>query len=127
MNYWANRLNRELKAHDSMLFLQETKPGRHDVYRRSGQGDSLPHFIFSLTDSWQPTGAPVEYGLDVVLNRIKANDLWRDDSFVENWLAQHEKDVESKERAKQNSIESFLYDFRRQFAKATDSVNTANL
>lgn len=110
-----------------MLFIQETKPGRFDVYRRSSLGDSLPNFIFSLTDSWQPTGIPVEYGIDVVVNRIKAGDLWRDDQFVENWIAQHEKDVESKDRARNNSIESFLYDFRKQFQRATDSVNTSGM
>lgn len=127
MNHWAKRLDKVLKGHDSKLFVQETKPGRYDVYRKSQAGGHMPHFIFALTEDWSPTGVPVCYGYDVVLNRIKAFDLWRDDTFVERWIKEHEKHEESKDRARRNSIEAFLYDFRRQFARATDSVNTGTM
>lgn len=127
MNSWAKRVDSEVKRHDSKLFVQETKPGRYDLYRKSQAGGHLPHFIFALTDDWSPKGVPVQYGIDVVVNRVKAFDLWRDDTFIERWIKENDKHEESRARARRNSIESFLYDFRRQFAKANDSVNTANM
>lgn len=123
----VKRLTRALKGHDSHLFAQESKPGRVDVYRASRTFDAAPHYIFSLTEDWSLHGRPVEWGVDVVVNRIKAHDLWRDDQFVENWIKQHEADQESERRTFRNSVESFLYDFRRQFAKATNEVNTSCL
>lgn len=124
MNSWMKTMNRALKAHDSSLFCQETTPGRCDVYRKSGQ---TSHFIMALTDTWTPTGVPVPWGIEVVINRIKACDLWRNDRFVEDWIKEHEKIEESNGRSLRNSIESFFYDFRRQFAKATNEVNTSTL
>lgn len=127
MTYWGKQIDRALRMYDSMLHLQETHFGRYDVCRSSKFGEHLPIFIFSLTDDWKPSGKPVDYGIDTVLNRIKAHDLWRDDSFVENYIKNHEKVQESKDRARRNSIESFLYDFRSEFNKATKDINTANL
>ena len=120
-------LNKQLKSHDSELFCQETRAGRIDVYRKSKWGSKPPEFIFCLTEDWTVNSRPVPWGNDVVINRIKAHDLWRDDNFIEEVLADQEKEPERQEKALRNSIESFLYDFRRQFARATDSVNTANL
>lgn len=121
------KLNRELKNHDSFLYLQEMPNGRFDVYRRSSLGCNPPHLIFSLTSNWTVKGRPIEYGIDVVLARIKAHDLWRDDTFVDNYIKSHQKLKESQDRDLSNNIESFLYDFRSQFAKATDGINTSNL
>lgn len=120
-------LNRALHSYDSLLYACEHRMGRFDVYRKSQTGSNPPNFLFSLTDTWQPQGRPVSYGVEAVLNRIKAHDLWRDDSFTENWIKEHEKHIESAERARTNSIESFLYDFRRQFQRATNGINTASL
>lgn len=123
----TKRLSRELQSHDSMLYAQETRPGRLDVYRKSSLGCNPPHFIFSLTDDWTPTGRPVEWGIEVVINRIKAHDLWRDDSYVDSVIRENERSIERRERDYKNSVESFLWEFRSQFAKATDGVNTGTL
>ncbi len=120
-------LNRSLKTYDSCLYAQETRPGRCDVYRKSKFGCNPPNFVFSLTDTWQPTGRPVEYGLEVVMDRLRALDLWRDDKFVENYLSRLVKEKDEKDRDRKNNIESFLYDFRSQFQKATNDINTGNL
>lgn len=127
MNSWAKRLDKRVKEYDSLLFIQEGKDSRYDVYKKSNLGCELPHFIFALTDTWLPTGRPIEYGIDVVINRIKAHDLWRDDQFIENYIKECEKDKESKERARKNSVESFLYDFHSQFKKTVSDINTSNM
>lgn len=123
----VKNMTKALKTYDKNLYCQETKPGRRDVYRKSEFGCNPPHFLFSLTDDWKPTGRPVEYGTLVVIDRIKAADLWRDDSFVENYIKSLQKIEESKDRALKNNIEDFLYVFAGQFQKATNDVNTANL
>lgn len=120
-------VTRVVKAHDSSLYAQETNPGRIDIYRKSQFGGQPPHFIMALTDTWQAKGSPVSWGSEVIINRIKAMDLWRDDTFVEKWIAEHEKTEKSKDRDVHNSIESFLYDFRSQFHKATNGINTSLL
>lgn len=127
MNSWARNLEKRLKGHDSLLFVQEAREGRYDVYRKSETGSHMPHFIFSLTEDWTVNSRPTPYGIDTVLNRIKAHDLWRDDTFIERYIKQCEDMSEAKERSRKNSIESFLYDFRKQFARATESVNTGSL
>ncbi len=118
---------RVLRSYDSNLYAQETKPGSVDIYRQNRDSSAPPHFRCSLSDTWQPQGKPLWYGQDVVLNRIKAHDLWRDDTFLENFFKETEKIEESKRNAFKNSVESFLYDFRRDFQKATDGIRTANM
>lgn len=120
-------LNQALGAYDSALFAQETKPGRYDVYRGSKYGGALPNFIFALTDNWLPTGKPVSWSVDIVLNRIRAHDLWRDEDFVERLIAEQEEADASKQRGFRTSVEGFLSDFRRQFSRATNDVNTSLL
>lgn len=120
-------LNRHLKSYDSMLYAAETHLGRADIYRKSKFNCNPPSFVFSLTDTWQPTGRPVDYGIEVVLERLRALDLWRDDTFVENYLKRITKEKEEKDRDRRNNVESFLYDFRSQFHKATNDINTSTL
>lgn len=127
MHYSLKSLDRALKMHDSCLYAQETKLGRYDVYRRNAASCAPPHFVFSLTDTWGPQGAPCSWSVDIVLNRLRAHDLWRNEDFIEQWLKDHEKREESEQRDFRNSTESFLYDFAPQFQRATNDVNTASL
>ena len=120
-------LNKALQSYDSCLFAQETKLGRADVYRKRKFDCNPPHFLFSLTDTWTPQGRPVEYGVLVVMDRVRALDLWRNDDFVEDYLKRIEKEKEEKDRDRRNNIESFLYEFRSQFHKATENINTSTL
>ncbi len=120
-------LTRYLREYDSCLFAQMTHPPRIDICRKSQYGGHPPNLVFSLTEDWSVRTPPVEWGIEVVMNRVKAHDIWRDDSFVENFIADYEKQDASNERALKNSIEGFVREFRRPFAKATDSVNTSNL
>lgn len=120
-------LTRALKSHDAALFAQETKPGRVDVYRANRMFLEPPHYVFSLTEDWTVNSRPVPWGIEVVVNRIKAHDLWRDDTFVDRLLETQEKREESEQRAFRNNVEGFLSDFRTQFHRATNGVNTSTL
>ena len=120
-------LNKQLKSHDSELFCQETHANRIDVYRKSKWSARPPEYIMSLTEDWTINTRPAPWGDDIVVNRLKARDLWREENLIEDCIAYQEAKPERQSKALRNSIESFLYDFRRQFARATDSVNTSNL
>lgn len=123
----VDEITRALRSYDPCLYAQNTHENRIDIYRKNRESISPPHFLFSLTDTWQTTGRPVEWGVEPLMNRIRAMDLWRDDQFVEKWIAQHEKAQESRDRDRRNSVEAFLYDFRSQFQKATNDINTSTL
>jgi SOS response regulatory protein OraA/RecX len=126
MDTRVKSLTRALKAYDYKLFAQRRRDGVICVMRDSELRLSCPNFIMALTNNWTVEGRPVEWGIEVVINRLKAHDLWNNDTFVTNWLKEEEKETESRDKARRNSIESFLYDFRSQFAKATNDINTGN-
>lgn len=133
-------LTKSLQAHDSQLFCEKDySTGIISVYRKRTRyftcgwtEGSLTYshpdkfHIFSLTHNWKPDGTPVEWGTLPVLARIKAMDLWNRD-IASDLIHSYEKRKASDKRNQSNNIESFLYDFRSQFAKATDGINTSNL
>lgn len=123
----AKTLTGYLKRYDSELFAVCNKPPRIDVYRQNRDKLSPPHFIFSLTDTWTASGKPVDWGVEPVIARLRALDLWNSGIGVEHFIEQSEKEKEEELRNFRNNTESFLLDFRRQFAKATDGINTSTL
>lgn len=120
-------LTKHLRAHDSLLYATSHKEGRIDVYRKSSLSSSPPHLVFPLTENWTLNSRPVEWGIEVILARINAHDLWRDDCFLESISEANDKVDEGKERDRRNNTEAFLYDFKSQFARATNDVNTSCL
>lgn len=119
--------NQVLKNYDSCLYAVNSKGSRIDVYRKAKFSTQPPHFLFSLTDTWQPEGVPVSYGPEVLLNRLRAMDLWRDDGFVENWITAHEREKAIKQKDFRSSIEDFFYEFHSKFKNDFKDINTANL
>lgn len=132
-------LNRYLRGYDSELYcewglppgvrqilLGQPKPAIY-ILRRNRQKPHEPHFIFALTEDWTHKSAPREWGIEVVLNRLKAMDLWKNETVIDRLMKESIAKEASDKRAQRNSIESFLYDFRREFAKGTNHINTSNL
>lgn len=119
-------LNKALRGYDSQLFAVRTKD-RIDVMRSSSFGFHPPHFLFCLTDTWTTKGRSVDWGIEPVMSRIKAIDIWRDDTMVERLLNDYQEDEKAQERSMHNNIEAFLYDFRSEFKKTFSDVNTASM
>lgn len=120
-------LNKHLKSYDRELYAVCHKTPRIDVYRQNRDKLSPPHFIFTLTEDWTTKTRPVEWGIEVVLARLKAHDLWNSSNFFKERAAEMEAAEQSEERSRKNNIEAFMQDFRRQFVKATDGVGIANM
>ncbi len=136
----ADRITREIRRHDRLLYCEKSPQGPLAIYRKLYRYEPMevngviihypilsPHLVFAITDTWSITGRPVEWGILPIMARIKAMDLWTNDNIVNDLIDGYKKDEESKERDQRNSIESFLLDFRRQFAKSFDQYNTGTL
>jgi hypothetical protein len=136
----AERITEAIKSHDGLLYCDENKEGKLCVYRKSTRfetyrldDDSIlrfarptPHFIFALTHDWKAAGNPADWGIEPILARLKAIDLWNRD-LAEEIIQQEERNIEASARDRKNNTESFLLEFRKQFAKTFDGVNTANM
>lgn len=136
----VDQITSAVRAYDSKLYCRANEVGKLSVYRKShrietydlGEGKVLhfirpaPYFVFALTDNWKASGRPVDWGIEPILARLKAIDLWHRD-LAEEIIQQEEKHAQSVARDRRNSIESFMYDFRDTFKKATNDINTATL
>lgn len=116
-----------VKKIDPKLFVTEHHAGRYDVYRKSELGCVPPHFVLSLTDDWTPRTHPVPWGLVPLWNKFVAIDRWRDDSFLHTLDEENAEVSAARDRNFRNTTEDFFRDFRRQFARATDGINTSSL
>ncbi len=136
----AQRLTNLVRTYDRELFCERNKAGTLCIYRNGYTGEKYdvdgetivwsrptPFFIFALTHNWQYQGRPVEWGRDVIINRLKAMDLWKDRTLVDELAEGYHKDEESFDRELDNTIEAFVKDFRRPFQKAFEGVRTCNM
>lgn len=133
-------LNRNLQRHDRELYAQRRPDGMICVYRRGKrqhyfewQGDTYgylidsPSFVFALTDNWTTSGSPRAWGVLPVLARLRAIDLWNNEEYLDEVDEQNERIERSKQRDLSNNVEAFVRDFRREFARATNDINTSTL
>lgn len=127
MDSRTREVNRVVSGYDKYLVAQRERNGAIHIYRKTERPADPLHFVTALTDTWGVRGTPRDWGLEVIHNRLVAHDLWKDETVVDRIEAEIKKRDESLERDRKNTIESFLYDFRRQFARATDGINTSSL
>lgn len=136
----AYDLTRNLKIHDRELYCSKDREGKLCVYRNSTRWEdfeidsntvlrrarSTPFLIFKLTENWKPNGVPVDWGIEPILYRLKAHDLWNRD-LVDEQEKQYEKKKESNDRDSKNNSEAFAHEFRSQFKKVFSDVNTSSM
>ncbi len=135
----AHRITRELYQYDPCLFARKEQ-GMIKIFRRTKRvewheidGNSVgflkedPHFVCALTHNWSPNGEPVDWGLEPIAKKIRESDLWKRDKLADELIASYEKTAESRDRHTKNETEAFLSEFRPQFARAFNDVNTSNL
>jgi hypothetical protein len=132
---------KNLKSYDSDLYAGRTKDGLPCVFRKYKRyeyvcelGDTAlfnlkddHQFVFALTDNWTAGGKPREWGIDFVMNKIKAMDAQANARFFEEMEEHNEKIDISKKRHLKNEMEAFWSHERRRFAKATDGILTHSL
>lgn len=135
-----DRITREIQYHDRDLYCAKDYKGRMSIFRKSFVHEDCwlddhtvikslvfrPQYIMSLTDNWAASGCPVEWGLDPILRRLREIDSHNRDLMIEI-EANHDKAKASKQRALESETEAFVKDWRREFAKATNDINTSTM
>lgn len=134
-----NVLTRKLKRYDRDLFAKKVGNQIH-IYRKisTWTGSQLDgyhilalkdgfQFVFALTNNWSASGEPVEVGIDPIINRLRAIDIWSNPNFLKDFEAQMEETEKTKRKDFRNTTEAFLYDFHRDFKKTFNDVNTSNM
>lgn len=129
MDSIVKNLTRQLKEHDRELYAKRRADGVILICRKNRNifsGQTTDHLIFALTDDFSSKGKPVEWGVEPILAHLKAMDGWNRD-VVEDWISEEEKSKEMQDKQRQSKNEDFARDFRRQFARAFNDVNTSTL
>lgn len=135
----AQVITEHIRRFDPLLFCEKQRDGKLCVYRKDQRIESYdvdgnvihfvrpaPYLVFALTDTWNLSGAPRDWGIEPILHKLKGCDLWARDIAKES-MESVVKDKESKDRAVDNHIESFLKENRREFARRTNDIVTGTL
>ncbi len=92
-----------------------------------GPSGPASYFICALTDNWTLQGKPVDWGIDPVMNRIRDMDLWGSNHSLDKMRERREKLKADKDNSQRNETRAIAADMRKDFARATNDINTASL
>lgn len=135
MSWRTSRITQELKLHDSDLFCKEVN-GCLQIWRKISRwisadiysGDSFPaQFIFSLTHDWSLSGTPVEWGMEPIMKRVKEMDSWSKQDLLDSMRKKRDRIKDQKEQSIRNDFRARAADLRKDFARATNDINTSTL
>lgn len=125
------KIQRELKRYDKMLFVYSNKFGIDLVMRQADRLEASdynqiepevsalhPQIIFALTDDWKPTGNPVPWGIEPVMERLKWMDSWRDPDMFRRMEKNNELCEDDESRQRHNNLRALAADVRPELKKA---------
>lgn len=140
MDWRVSRVNQEVKKLDRRLFANRRPNGAIQVLRQAERIEASnfhmvapdlaslhPQFVIALTDNWNLTGQPVDWGLEPIIQQLKSMDLWNDDKMLDRLRLKREREAEDQERAMSNELRARALDMRKDFARATNDINTSAL
>lgn len=140
LDWQVNRINSELRHYDRTLFCHRTARGAILVLRKADRLDASdynqtlpdlvslnPQFIFALTDDWTANGHPVERGIEPLMERLRAMDLWNKTDVLDSLKKNRETEEARSRQSFRNDIGAKAADLRRDFAKATNDFNTSTI
>ena len=134
------RITSEIKRQDAKLYCKRNTEGKLCIFRdgHSWESHSLedgsslkvlrptPYFVCALTHNWKLQGIAVDWGIEPVLARLRAMDLWERD-LVSEIIRNEEKHELAMDRQRKNATEDFLLEFRNDFKKTFKDVNTSSM
>lgn len=132
-------IDRVVRSHDAELYAERSNNGYIAIYRQGRRFDSVyevgshkivtfrdaPQFVFALTDNWATTGAPREWGSEVVLERLKKHDLHNNELLFAEIERSEELRAKRKENDLKNQNEAWLADNHGRFKRAFSDINTS--
>jgi hypothetical protein len=138
---YLHSYTKALKRYDPDLYAGHSRDGLPCVFRRTKRYEPVCEFdgvmllsliadkelVLALTDNWQGSGKPREWGIDHVLRRVRETDVLANERFFDQLDESNEKIDQAKKRSFRNEMEGFWSYERRRFAKATDDILTHSL
>ena len=86
-----------------------------------------PELVFALTDTWTQRGNPIDWGPEVVCERLRKIDFWDNQKLFEEMDEANDRVDQRRKKHWRGQIEDFAKEWRRPFKKAFDWVNTSTL
>ena len=140
MDAKVESLTRALKSYDRYLYAERSSSSeligvyrnnvRWDTYEWYGSQLSVsrlsPEPVMFLTTTWNIHGQPVDWGIEPVMARLRESDCWNHDNLDEV-TAQNEALKRNKDQSQSNELRAMAADMRKDFAKATNDINTSSL
>ena len=140
MDSRVKRITQLVKGFDSRLYAHRAGSGVVQIHRQADKWEAAdlcqevpdlarlrPQFILALTNDWSPFGNPVEWGLEPITRKLLEMDGWRDDRQFNEMRERRNSAQRDRERQNRNELRARAADMRRDFAKATNDINTSTL
>jgi hypothetical protein len=140
MDWRTRRINQEIQRLDRRLMADRRADGTIQIIRQADRMEasdynlSAPHlaslcpqFVIALTDTWNLHGKAVEWGLEPIVEQLKSMDSWRNDKILSELRAKRERAQADQARIQRNENRARAIDSRKDFARATNEINTSAL
>lgn len=134
-----DRINEEVRKYDSRLYAVRGYQGATQI-RRKMERETFPGFsedeaaesspvvlVLALTDTWKASGRPVDWGLEPLMAQVRSMDSWSQGNFLDSMRRARERKEEDRKQSLRNEVRARAADLRKDFAKATNEINTAGL
>lgn len=134
---WSEkRIERAVKAYDPKLYVLKTPKGMLQVYREPEKSLGLfkpdasgsiptPMLVICLTHNWKLDGTPVSWGIEPIMQQLRSMDSWGDSVSFEQMRERRERAERDEARQRTNEFRAIAADMRRDFARATNDINTS--
>lgn len=128
----VGRYTRMVKKHDRDLFAVDAGAclqihRRADSVHQTFCAAPMTQYIISLTDNWKPDGDPAEWGEIPLLEMLKSMDRWNNELDIDEMRNTREQQNQNRKTSARNEMKARAYDLRKEFARATNDINTSTL
>lgn len=142
MDAKLKQVSQLLKRYDSDLIPRRFMDGTlgimrkrrdFDFYRFEAQNFVLwfardwEDLVLPCTDTWTESGRPVDWGIEPIFWKIQQLDGWRDDTDYDQFCKTREEKTRLRDRSFRNELRAAAADCRREFARATNDINTSTI
>jgi len=131
------RINQEVRKYDRDLFAYRGGNGAILILRKANRLEASdynqtlpnlaslnPQLVLACTDNWRADGVPCDRGLEPIIEKLRAMDLWSKDGVLDQLRKNREAEEDQRKRTFRNNVGAMAADMRSQFAKATNDFVT---
>lgn len=138
--YRLERITKEVKKYDRHLYCALDHRKRPTIYRKSFRCVSFmyndcvithqipdDYNVMTLTHDWSQGGQVVDWGLEPIMQRLRAIDCWQSDSEINQFEKLNEEYEAKKNRHLTSKTEDIAREMAPVFKKTFSDVNTASM